>query len=370
MSELMRNDAEYRNWIQELGSRYRASQIKASVRVNNEMLMYYWSVGKDITEKYADSRWGNKFFQTMSVDLADMIPNVKGFSPTNLRYMMRFYELFKDIKIVPQLEEQFQENIGSAIVPQVEEQFDMVSNKVFLIPWGHIKLLIDKCHDKPDKFNFYVDKVIENNWSRAVLLNFLDTDLFERQGNAVTNFKYTLPKEEGDLAQEMTKDPYNFDFIAIRQGYDEKELKDALMDNVQNFLMELGTGFAFVGREYRLQVGKTEQFVDMLFYNIKRHCYVVVEVKVVDFEPGFISQTATYVSAVNHILKGNNDTQTVGLLICKTKDNVLAKYAVETSMEPIGISEYELNALMPQDFKGTLPTIEELEQGLRDDKEG
>ena len=351
MSELMRIDEEYRSWIQELGNRYRTSQIKASIRVNNEMLMYYWSVGKDIAERRADSKWGNKFFQNMSMDLTDMIPNAKGFSPTNLRYMMRFYELFKDIEIVPQL----------------EEQFKMASNKVFMIPWGHIKLLIDKCHDNPEKFNFYIDKVIENNWSRAVLLNFLGTDLFERQGQAITNFQYTLPKETGDLAKEITKDPYNFDFVAIRQGYNEKELKDALMDNVQNFLMELGTGFAFVSREYRLQVGSTEQFIDMLFYNIKRHCYVVVEVKIVDFEPGFISQTATYVSAVNHTLKWDGDTQTIGLLICKTKDNILAKYAVETSTEPIGISEYELNALMPKDFKGTLPTIEELEQGLRED---
>lgn len=197
-----------------------------------------------------------------------------------------------------------------------------------------------------------------------MLLNFLGTDLFERQGRAVTNFQFTLPEDTGDLAQEITKDPYNFDFIAIHQGYKEKELKDALMDNVQKFLMELGTRFAFVGREYRLQIGNTEQYIDMLFYNIQRHCYVVVEVKVVEFEPGFISQTATYVSAVNHMLKGDADTQTIGLLICRTKDNILAKYAVDTSAEPIGISEYELNALMPKEFKGSLPTIEELERGL------
>lgn len=183
----------------------------------------------------------------------------------------------------------------------------------------------------------------------------------------ITNFKYTLPKETSGLAQEIAKDPYNFDFVVIQQGYNEKALKDALMDNVQNFLMELGTGFAFVGREYRLQVGNMEQFIDMLFYNIKRHYYVVVEVKIVEFEPGFISQTATYVSAVNHTLKGVDDTQIIGLLICKTKDNILAKYAVETSIEPIGISEYDLDALMPKDFKGTLPTIEELEQGLCED---
>ena len=301
MSELMRLDEEYRSWIQELGERYRKSQIKASIRVNNEMLMYYWSVGKDITEKRADSKWGSKFFKNMSMDMSDIIPNAKGFSPTNLRYMMRFYGLFKNIETVPQVGERFLENSDNKIVPQVEEQFEMASNNVFMIPWGHIKVLIDKCHDNPKKFNFYINKVIENNWSRAVL---------------------------------------------------------------QNFLMELGTGFAFVGREYRLQIGNTEQYVDMLFYNIKRHCYVVVEVKIVEFEPGFISQTATYVSAVNHTLKGKGDTQTIGLLICKTKDNILAKYAVETSTEPIGISEYELNAMMPKDFKGTLPTIEELEQGL------
>ncbi len=348
MSELMLLDKEYKNWIQELGERYRKSQIKAAVRVNNEMLFFYWSIGKDITDKRASSKWGNKFFQNMSMDLMDMIPNAKSFSPTNLRYMTRFYEIFRNI-------EKF---------PQVGEKFDIVQNKVFMIPWGHIKLLIYKCHDNPEKFNFYVEKVIENNWSRAMLLNFLGTDLFERQGHAITNFQYALPKDTGDLAQELTKDPYNFDFVALHQGYKEKELKDALMDNVQKFLMELGRGFAFVGREYRLQIGNTEQYIDMLFYNIQRHCYVVVEVKVVEFEPGFISQTATYVSAVNHMLRGDVDTQTIGLLICKNKDNVLAQYAVDTSTEPIGISEYELNVLMPKDFKGSLPTIEELERGL------
>ena len=188
----------------------------------------------------------------------------------------------------------------------------------------------------------------------------------------VGNYLETSPElvkrmvEEGHIVGNHTYHHPDMSKISDKASF-EKELKDALMDNVQNFLMELGTGFAFVGREYRLQVGNTEQYIDMLFYNIKRHCYVVVEVKVVEFEPGFISQTATYVSAVNHILKGEGDTQTIGLLICKTKDNILAKYAVETSTEPIGISEYELNALMPKDFKGTLPTIEELEQGLSED---
>lgn len=364
MSDLMRLDKEYRDWVISLSKRYKISQIKASIKINNEMLMLYWSLGKEISLKHAESKWGSKLFDKLSVDLTDLLSNVKGCSPTNLRYMMRFYNICSDAVIVPQLEEQNRKTSNNQIIPQVGEQFEMATDTVFLIPWGHIKLLIDKCHDDKEKFTFYARKVVENNWSRAVLLNFLDTDLYERQGKAITNFNYTLPNQNGDLAKELTKDPYNFDFVTIRKEYDEKELKDALMENIQNFLMELGTGFAFVGREYRLQVGNTEQFIDMLFYNIKRHCYVVVEVKVVDFEPGFISQTATYVTAVNHILRGEGDEQTIGLLICKTKDNILAKYAVETSTEPIGISEYELSHLIQEDFRGTLPTIEEIESEL------
>ena len=199
-----------------------------------------------------------------------------------------------------------------------------------------------------------------------MLLNFLDTDLFERQGKAINNFKYTLPKENSDLAQEITRDPYNFDFLTLREGYDEKELKDALMVNVQQFLLELGMGFAFVGREYRLVVGETEQFLDMLFYNINNHCYVVVEVKTRDFKPEDMGQLGTYIAAVDGILKNDEDNQTVGLLICKSKDNVLAQYAVNSMITPIGISEYKLSNIIPENFKSSMPTIEEIERELQD----
>ena len=198
-----------------------------------------------------------------------------------------------------------------------------------------------------------------------MLLNFLDTDLYERQGKAVTNFASTLPPEQSELAQEITKDPYNFDFLTLTANYHEKELKDALMDNITKFLLELGKGFAFVGREYRLTVGKTEQFIDLLFYHIKLRSYVVIEVKVTDFEPGDIGQVSTYVAAVDGILRGEGDGQTIGLLICKTKDEVLAKYATAGVSLPIGISEYELSKLLPEEFKGTLPTIEEIESELK-----
>ena len=195
-------------------------------------------------------------------------------------------------------------------------------------------------------------------------MNFLDTDLYEREGKAVTNFELTLPEIESDLAIQITRDPYNFDFLTIRKKYDEKELKDALMDNIEKFLLELGNGFAFVGREVRIEMGETENFIDMLFYNIKLHCYAVVEVKVEEFDSRDMGQLGTYMVAVNHKLKGENDNPTIGLIICKSKDNVKAQYALEASSQPMGISEYEISKFMPEDFKSSLPTIEEIEAEL------
>ena len=217
---------------------------------------------------------------------------------------------------------------------------------------------------------FFVNQVIQNNWSRAVLLNFLDTDLYERQGKAITNFNLTLPAMQSDLAQEITKDPYKFDFITLTQSYNEKELKDALMDNIQKFLLELGNGFAFVGREYRIEIGSTENFIDMLFYHIRLHCYVVVEVKVTEFESSYAGQLGTYVVAVNHQLKTEKDEPTLGLLVCKAKDDIKAQYALEASSQPLGVSAYELSKLIPENFKGSLPSIDEIESELRKDTEG
>ena len=320
MSNIVLNNEKelYEKWINELGERFRKSQIKASVSVNKEMLRFYWDLGCDIHNLRMTSKWGSSFFVTLSNDLKKKLPGVKSFSVSNLRYMQRFYDLFHESKKIPQ-----------------------VGEELFCIPWGHMKLIIDKFdkHKEYDKAIFFVNKIIENNWSRAVLLNFLDTDLYERQGKAITNFQYQLPGLHSDLAQEITKDPYNFDFLTLTEDYDEKELKEALLANIQKFLLELGKGFAFVGKEYRLLIGNTEEFLDLLFYNIYLHCYVVVEVKISSFHPRDIGQLQTYVTAVNHILKQDNDEVTIGLLICKTKDNVLAKYAIEGSNQPIGISE-------------------------------
>ncbi len=358
MSSMIIQDEEYRNWIRTLSSRFRSSQIKAASKVNQEMLAFYWSLGKDIIDMKAESRWGSAFISNLSRDLQEALPDVKGFSRTNLFYMIKFYKLYAQAESVPQAEGQN----NSGIVPQVEGQFDVP--EIFSIPWGHHKAILDKCGDQREKALFYVRETLNNGWSRAVLLNFLDTNLYERQGKAVSNFKSALPAPRGELAQEITKDPYNFAFLTLTKGYYEKELKDALMDNIAKFLLELGTGFAFVGREYRLEVGNTEQFIDMLFYNIRLHCYVVIEVKITSFEPAFMGQIGTYVSAVDGILRAEEDAPTIGLLICKDKDNVLAQYAVNSTNVPVGISEYELSSIIPENFKGTLPEIEEIEAKL------
>lgn len=366
MSNLIKIDQEYKNWILSVQQRYRQCQMKASVSVNREMLLFYWSLGKDIIDLKAEGKWGSGILNQISRDLQDAFPNAKGFSPTNLNYMRRFYELYGDSvleegAIDAQAVRQLEDEETSEIDAQAARQITL--DELAMVPWGHHRQIIINSKGDAKKAIFFVRKVIENNWSRGVLMNFLDTDLYERSGKAISNFHMTLPKPQSDLAQEMTRDPYNFDFIAIRENYDEKDLKDALMNQVQDFLMELGTGFAFVGREYRLVVGETEQFIDMLFYNIQEHCYVVVEVKVVDFEPSFIGQLGTYIVAVDRILRKDNN-KTVGLLICKTKDNVLAQYATDSSSEPIGVSQYQLSHLLPAEYKRSMPTIEEIEQEL------
>lgn len=374
MSNIIKVDREYTEWISDVSKRFRQCQVKAAMKVNDEMLRFFWSLGRDMEKKKSDYAWGSRFYSRVSRDLVAALPEVKSFSQRNLQYMNQFYRMFPDAVNTKQAVSQLE---AEAIAHQVDAQLaqteithrvdaQMGDEIVFCIPWGHIKVILDKCKDDKDKAMFYVKKTLDNYWSRAVLLNFLDTDLYERQGKAVSNFALTLPETQSDLAQAITRDPYNFDFLAIREKYDEKELKDALMDNIGKFLLELGNGFAFVGREVRLEIGETEEFVDMLFYNIKLHCYVVVEVKVEEFNTRDMGQLGTYMVTVNHHLKGENDGPTLGLIICKSKDNVKAQYALEASSQPMGISAYDINTFLPEDYKSSLPTIEEIEAELSD----
>ena len=376
MSSLIKTDVRYRKWITAVSKRFRQSQLKAAVKVNGEMLRFYWGLGRDISLLSKEADYGSNFYKTISGDLKDVFPDIKSFSPTNLKYMRYFYEMYPDIEIRQQTAD------ALAIPedrPQLVDGFDQTENRpqpvddlkmIFYIPWGHNRMILDKCKGNPEKALFYVKKTLENNWSRAVLMNFLDTDLYERQGKAITNFSLTLPAEQSELAQAITKDPYNFDFISIREKYDEKELKDALMDNIERFLMELGNGFAYAGREVELNIGKTENFIDLLFYNFKLHCFVVIEVKIGEFKSADMGQLGTYMVAVNHQMKGEKDEPTLGLIICKSRDSVKARYALEASSQPMGIAVYDINRFLPEDYRSSLPTIEEIEAELADEVEG
>lgn len=352
-------DKDYQQWVNELCKRYRQSQVKAAVKVNKEMLRFYWELGRDIVELGAEKRWGDKVMSRLSVDLREAMPNMSGLTQRNIYYCKQFYLLYSPIfEILPQAGAKS----SAEKLPQLGAQFQ---SDFFCVPWGHHKVLIDKCSENLDKAVFYIRQIVENGWGRAMLLNFISTDMFERHGKAVTNFKNTLPEVDSDLAQELTKDPYDFAFTGITKPYNERILKDALLNNITRFLTELGTGFAYVGKEYRLQVGKTENFIDLLFYNLNLSCYVVIEVKIGKFVFADVGQLGGYVVACNHLLrKEGRDNPTIGLLICKEKDRIQAQYALESSSQPIGISEYDLEKFYPEKIEGTMPTIEELEAKL------
>ena len=347
-------DKDYSQWVKELVARYRQSQIKAAVKVNTEQILFNISLGKDIAERQGENKYGSKFYATLSRDLKEEIPDVEGLSESNIRYCKRFYLLYcQVIENLPRVVE----NLDGKNLPQLVEE-------LCSIPWGHHRLIIDRCSDNPQKALFFVNQTLENGWSRAMLLNWIDTGLYERQGKAISNFTTLLPAPDSDLAQEVTKDPYNFAFAGVRGKYNEKKLKDALLTNITNFLVELGAGFSYVGREYRLQIGEKEKFIDLLFYHLKLRCYVVVEVKIDDFDLPDVGQIGGYIVACNHILKRPDDNPTIGLLICKKKNGLLAQYSLESSSQPIAISSYELEQFYPVKVEGALPTIEEIESKL------
>lgn len=385
-------DPDYKNWIFELKQKIQQSQIKAAIKVNSALLELYWEMGKEIAKRNIENTYGSGFFKQLSKDLMIEFPNMKGFSESNLKFIKRFYLFYnQELTIRQQLANEFKKiqdhsnfhQVGGELKIDENSTFQQVAGKfrnnensirhqavadfpqkLFLIPWFHHVEIFTKCKNVEEAF-FYVNKTIENGWSRSVLLNMISGNLYQSQGKAITNFSKTLPDYQSDLIKETLKDPYNFDFLQITANFKEKELENALIDNIQNFLIELGSGFAFVGKQVELKVGSQSFFIDLLFYHIKLKRYVVIELKSGNFEPEHAGKLNFYVTAVDKQFRDENDNATVGLIICKTKDDIIAEYSLTDLHKPLGISSYELRKILPENFKSSLPSIEEIENELK-----
>ncbi|WP_187647041.1 PDDEXK nuclease domain-containing protein [Nitrosophilus labii] len=332
-------DKEYISFISDIKIKIRQAQIKAAIKVNEELLRLYWDIAKMIVDKQKSSSWGDGIIEQISRDLKQEFPNLKGFSVRNLKYMKQWYLFW--VK-------------GQQVVAQI-----------FQIPWGHNIVIITKCKTIEEAL-FYVKKTIENGYSRAVLVHQIESDLYSRSKKAINNFDKKLPAPQSDLAKEITKDPYCFDFLSLNEKYNEKELENALMDHLTNFLLELGSGFAFVGRQYRLEIAGEEFFIDLLFYHIKLiKCFVVIELKTTKFKPEYAGKLNFYITAVDKEIKSDDDNPTIGILICKSKNNTIVEYALNSIEKPIGVSEYKLFKELPKELKNTLPSIEEIESQLQ-----
>lgn len=343
VSEIDIDKTEYLSWIAELKLKIQSAQLKAAISVNKELLMLYWELGASISSKIEASEWGKSVIETLSIDLRKEFPDQKGFSRTNLFSMRQWYEFYSK--------------------SNDNESIETIQQLVGQIPWGHNLVVIGKSETIEEAL-YYCHKVVENNWSRAVLLHQVSSNLYKRRGMAVTNFKSTLPKPYSELAIETLKDPYKLDFLELQEKIVEKDIENQLIKHITSFLLELGAGFAFVGRQILLKVDNQDFYIDMLFYNIKLKCYVVVELKAIEFKAEFAGKMNLYLSAVDDFYKQESDNPTIGLLLCQSKSKIVAEYALRGLTQPIGIAEYELNDSLPKNFKPNLPTIKEIEDEL------
>jgi len=356
---------DYKLWIKSLKLRFKQSQIKAAVKVNTEILEFYWSLGADIVEKQKNTDWGSGFIQQVSDDLTKEFPDVTGFSVRNIKSIRQWYLFYNQQYIKrKQAVSQLENTKTKQVVSQLENtNTAQLVSQITNIPWGHNILIVQKSADIKQAL-FYVNKTIEYGWSRAVLTHQIESNLYEREGKAITNFENTLPKAQSDLANELIKDPYKFDFFSLKKEYTEHQLEDALLNHITKFLLELGAGFAFIGRQKKINVGGRTFKMDLLFYHTIMHCYVVIELKVVDFEPEFAGKLNFYITAVDKQVKTERDEPTIGILICKNKNKTVVEYALNDIYKPMAVSEYHLTNILPDNLKDNLPNVEDLKSEL------
>lgn len=331
------NTPEYISIVENIKHEITAAQYRAAVHVNADLLLLYHSIGCIINDHKS---WGNKFIDNLATDIKMSFPESKGYSVRNLKYMAKFAAAYPDREFVQQV--------------------------VAQIPWGHNIVLMDKVSN-PDERVWYIQKAIENSWSRNVLVHQIESGLYKRQVSAekVSNFEHRLPSPQSELAVQTMKDPYVFDFIPFREDMLERDIEQALVRDITKLLLELGTGFAFVGNQYHLNVGGDDFYIDLLFYNLNLRCYVVIELKTGDFKPEYAGQLNFYLSAVDGILKKEHDNPSIGLLLCKSKNNLVAEYSLKDISKPIGVSEYKVTSNLPDDLEDQLPSIEDIQKRIR-----
>ncbi len=349
MNNSIQNQA-YKNWLENLKVQIKSVQIKASLHVNKELILLYYDLGRQIVQKQTSSTWGTSVIEQLSKDLQQSFVDISGFSKSNLYAMRQFYLVFSNFH-------QAGGNLDT--LPLI------IQNVCVNIPWRHLVVMMQKVKDN-SAMTYYLHQTIENNWSRAVLEYQIETNLYARQGNAITNFKNTLPQPESDLAQALLKDSYNFEFLTLSSKVKELELEQKLIENITHFLLELGKGFAYMGRQFEINVGGEIFKTDLLFYHTKLKCYVVIELKVTKFKPEYVGKLNFYLTAIDRLVKDNTDKATIGILLCKSKNDVVVDFALHDVNKPVGVSEYTYTQLS-DDIKNALPTIEQLTDQLENE---
>jgi predicted nuclease of restriction endonuclease-like (RecB) superfamily len=337
---MLQASADYKAWVAQLKTRLRSMQLKAAVSVNSALLEFYWELGADIVDREKNRTWGDGFLKQLSQDLMAEFPDMKGFSKRNLEQIRRWHLFW----------------VGNSIAQQAVAQLRQ-------IPWGHNIMIVSKCQSQAEAL-YYVENTIQYGWSRNVLTHQIESQLWERKGQAIANFTTTLPSPQSDLAQQTLKDPYIFDFLSLAEDYSERDLELGLVEHITQFLLELGAGFAYLGRQVPLQVGDRDFFLDLLFYHTHLHCYVVIELKTGDFEPEHAGKLNFYLKAVDEKMRRSGDEPTIGLLLCKQRDRLVAEWALSDVHKPIGIAEYQIPHELPENLRSRLPTIEQIEAEL------
>ena len=347
----------YSGLLNEIKDRIRQAQIKATVSANAEMTLMYWDIGRMIHQRQQMEGWGAGIIPRLARDIRNELPEVKGFSERNIGYMVRFFREYGD---PPNLQQVVANLPGS---PAKESHHPNPRRHIAKIPWGHNILLMEKVKDPPARL-WYMRQTIEQGWGRNALAAMIKGKAYERHGKAVSNFSTRLPAPQSDLASRMLKDPYIFDFLTLEEPFHERELETELIQHLEKFLLELGSGFAFVGRQYHLEVSDKDFYLDLLFYHLKLRCFIVIELKKGDFKPEYAGKMNFYCSVVDDQLRNDADQPTIGLILCQTKDRILAEYALRDIHKPIGVSDYELTRALPENLKSSLPTVEDIEAEL------